>query len=257
MVMQGKWNLASGYIFAHLSRMTGPVGRSQKRVSWASRSPQSSTSRTSQSPLASRGKGEIFFHPNDLRLVETSPLPVEAATSEAEGIIRHSAPAILGEQYKRPLDILVENFSLDQGLSKVGTQKDFHLDDSAPQRAMRDQESSLSNVKPQVRGGGRTGSSLESVDEIEEKGIQVEEGGRQPEELKSVDTWGDSFPLEWLSTLRLPFHRTRELRNPWNHDKEIKVSRDGIELEPSVGERLLEEWEKFTKELQAQESSMG
>jgi len=234
--------------------MTGPVGRGQKRVSWASRSPQSSTSRTSQSPLASRGKGENFFHPNDLRLVESSPLPVEAATSEAEGIVRHSAPAMLGEQYQRPLVVPVQGFSLDQGLSKVGAQEDFHLDDSAPQRAIRDQESSP-NVKPQVRSGGRTGSSLESVDEIEEKGIKVEEDGRQPEEQKRVDTWGDSFPLEWLSTLRLPFHRTRDLRNPWNHDKEIKVSRDGIELEPSVGERLLEEWEKLTKELQA--PSMG
>jgi hypothetical protein len=95
---------------------------------------------------------------------------------------------------------------------------------------------------------------LEPVDESEEKEIKVEDG-RQPEERKRVDAWGDSFPLEWLSTLRLPFHRTRDIRNPWNHDKEIKVSRDGIELEPSVGERLLEEWDKLAKELEAQASS--
>ncbi|KAF9046303.1 YT521-B-like domain-containing protein, partial [Panaeolus papilionaceus] len=55
--------------------------------------------------------------------------------------------------------------------------------------------------------------------------------------------WGDCFSVEWISTNRLPFHRARHLRNPWNHDREVKVSRDGTELEPSVGHRLLEEWE--------------
>jgi hypothetical protein len=33
------------------------------------------------------------------------------------------------------------------------------------------------------------------------------------------------------------------LRNPWNGNKEIKISRDGTELEPSVGARLLREFD--------------
>ncbi|KAF5017188.1 hypothetical protein F66182_10910 [Fusarium sp. NRRL 66182] len=52
-------------------------------------------------------------------------------------------------------------------------------------------------------------------------------------------TWGKPFKLEWLSTSRLPFYRTRGLRNPWNSNREVKIARDGTELEPSVGRRLI------------------
>ena len=57
------------------------------------------------------------------------------------------------------------------------------------------------------------------------------------------DGWGREFKIEWLRTKRLSFNRTRHLRNPWNHDREVKVSRDGTELEPSVGQRLIDEWD--------------
>ncbi|KAK5112185.1 hypothetical protein LTR85_011618 [Meristemomyces frigidus] len=52
--------------------------------------------------------------------------------------------------------------------------------------------------------------------------------------------WGWQFKIVWLSTSRLPFFRTRGLRNPWNANKEIKIARDGTELEPSVGRRLVQ-----------------
>jgi hypothetical protein len=52
-------------------------------------------------------------------------------------------------------------------------------------------------------------------------------------------TWGKPFKLEWLSTNRLPFYRTRGLRNPWNSNREVKIARDGTEMEPSVGRRLI------------------
>jgi hypothetical protein len=59
----------------------------------------------------------------------------------------------------------------------------------------------------------------------------------------SGELWGASFKVEWVRTERLPFWRTRQLRNPWNQDREVKVSRDGTELEPGVGQRLLDEWD--------------
>lgn len=52
-------------------------------------------------------------------------------------------------------------------------------------------------------------------------------------------TWGKPFKLEWLSTTRLPFYRTRGLRNPWNSNREVKIARDGTELEPAVGRKLI------------------
>jgi hypothetical protein len=51
--------------------------------------------------------------------------------------------------------------------------------------------------------------------------------------------WGKPFKLEWLSVTRLPFYRTRGLRNPWNSNREVKIARDGTELEPSVGRKLI------------------
>lgn len=56
--------------------------------------------------------------------------------------------------------------------------------------------------------------------------------------------WGKPFQLEWLSTNRLPFYRTRGLRNPWNSNREVKIARDGTELEPTVGRRLLSLFER-------------
>lgn len=52
--------------------------------------------------------------------------------------------------------------------------------------------------------------------------------------------WGKPFKVEWISTNRLPFYRTRGLRNPWNANREVKIARDGTELETSVGERLIQ-----------------
>ncbi len=53
-------------------------------------------------------------------------------------------------------------------------------------------------------------------------------------------TWGKPFKIEWMSTNRLPFYRTRGLRNPWNANREVKIARDGTELETGVGKRLIQ-----------------
>ncbi|KAJ6462771.1 YT521-B-like domain-containing protein, partial [Mycena vitilis] len=53
---------------------------------------------------------------------------------------------------------------------------------------------------------------------------------------------GANIHLQWLCTARLPFQRVRHIRNPWNHDREVKVSRDGTELEPGIGKALLAAW---------------
>lgn len=76
--------------------------------------------------------------------------------------------------------------------------------------------------------GGSVGGDTGSVRSGREGG-----GGEQPK------AWGKPFRLEWLSTTRLPFYRTRGLRNPWNSNREVKIARDGTELEPSVGRRLI------------------
>lgn len=62
---------------------------------------------------------------------------------------------------------------------------------------------------------------------------------RSDQEVESK-AWGKPFKIEWVSTTRLPFYRTRGLRNPWNSNREVKIARDGTELETSIGRRLLQ-----------------
>lgn len=52
-------------------------------------------------------------------------------------------------------------------------------------------------------------------------------------------TWGSPFKLKWLATNRLPFYKCRGIKNPLNNHREVKIARDGTEVEHSVGQRLV------------------
>lgn len=79
----------------------------------------------------------------------------------------------------------------------------------------------------------------ELTDEEDEAGTAPEPADAA-ESSPSSEVWGKPFKIEWLSTNRLPFYRTRGLRNPWNANREVKIARDGTELETSVGKRLIQ-----------------
>ncbi|WAQ85548.1 hypothetical protein PtA15_6A176 [Puccinia triticina] len=51
---------------------------------------------------------------------------------------------------------------------------------------------------------------------------------------------GKPFKVEWIRVQKLGFYRTKNLRNPF---KEVKVSRDGTEVEPTVGAAIVAEIE--------------
>ena len=51
-------------------------------------------------------------------------------------------------------------------------------------------------------------------------------------------SWGGVFKLEWQTIFDLSFGQVAHLRNPMNEHKPIKISRDGQEVEPSVGLEL-------------------
>jgi hypothetical protein len=82
------------------------------------------------------------------------------------------------------------------------------------------------------------------VDEFDIAGENEEQrsdhSDQEPENSTPPKAWGKPFSVEWLSTSRLPFYRTRGLRNPWNSNREVKIARDGTELETSVGRRLVQ-----------------
>jgi hypothetical protein len=257
----------SGEFYGY-AKMTGPVRQGEQRVSWATRTDSSSSSRSSLSPVAGRlplsepipeaspapSTSNNFFPDREHRLVEDSPAPFSPGQSVSSGAAHLSsitkgvsAPAELGqEHHKITMDTPSAKHSLDdrfkqKALSQKAlsqfhdpTPDNFTLDQSAPFEAMRDDR----------RGGEELSKfRLKSVQEVEERA----------EDPVKPETWGESFKVEWICTDRLAFYRTRHLRNPWNHDREVKVSRDGTELEPSVGEQLLGEWHKLIQEKQQQQ----
>ena len=73
-------------------------------------------------------------------------------------------------------------------------------------------------------------------------GAQDTSSGGEPADLAKNGEWGycNPFEVKWMSTNRLPFHYTKGLKNPWNLNRDVKVARDGTELETNLGIRLLE-----------------
>lgn len=271
----------SGEFYGY-ARMAGRILKGEHRVSWASHADPSATSVSSSrrepgnsSPLVT--SDQSFFTPSENRLVEESPMPF---TPHSGGTLsskpspmephRSSAPAALGP---RPggefsAEPPARKFSLRESgkarsaaglISKdfINSTPEIVLDKNAPGRAVRNQ-GSTDGTKSVV-------SALQAVEE-ENNSISSDDGEEQPKDdvvpsmAKNAgndeqQAWGQPFKVEWLCTDRLPFYCTRHFRNPWNQDREIKVSRDGTEVEPGVGQQLLEQWRTLAAAPTAMETS--
>ncbi|KAF7296701.1 hypothetical protein HMN09_01079200 [Mycena chlorophos] len=60
--------------------------------------------------------------------------------------------------------------------------------------------------------------------------------------LSDRSGWGTEFAVTWLRVDGLSFTHTRGLKNKWNYNRDVKISRDGTELEPNVGKALVDLW---------------
>ncbi|XP_045156414.2 3'-5' RNA helicase YTHDC2-like [Mercenaria mercenaria] len=68
---------------------------------------------------------------------------------------------------------------------------------------------------------------------------------------------GGVFSVDWIKRGNLQFQATHHLLNPWNENKRVQVSRDGQEIEPSVGEALTCLWDCYnddSSQIEAAES---
>jgi hypothetical protein len=83
----------------------------------------------------------------------------------------------------------------------------------------------------------------EGADEEDETGSNKSE--QDEDSAFSSKACGKPFEVEWMSMVRLPFYRTRGLRNPWNSNREVKIARDGTELETAIGRRLVGLFHRF------------
>ena len=58
----------------------------------------------------------------------------------------------------------------------------------------------------------------------------------------TANNWTIPFKVQWLSPpgKTVPFSKVRTMRNPYNKNRFLKIARDGTEIEPTVGRKLLE-----------------
>lgn len=235
----------SGEFYGY-ARMSGPV-KGERKVSWASRagdfSPTSSLPTTSRHATGEEGSAPStlkspvsnFLSPASGRMVDQSPQPLGEATRSPIIRVPHpvqSAPPEFGPRGQ----LSVSKHPIERHTHEEQTSPEFALDENAPKRAVRGPVSATTD--PHMRPSGEREHSEPVMPSAISTPLRGDDNGRE-------ESWGESFKVEWQCTTRLPFFRTRHLRNPWNHDREVKVSRDGTELEPIVGQRLLDEWEQL------------
>lgn len=254
----------SGEFYGY-ARMTGRILKGEHKVPWASHadpspSSVSSSRREPGSPSLLVTTDQSFFTPSENRLVEESPMPF---TPGSGGTLsskpspmephRSSAPAALGPH---PLEFSAEPPAKRLSLRESGKASssaarlipkdyvsitsDIVLDRDAPARALRNKGSTeVSALQAVEEENNNTSSDNSDAEEEQPKDDAMPSINARNDEHQA---WGQPFKVEWLCTDRLPFYSTRHLRNPWNQDREIKISRDGTEVEPGVGQQLLEQW---------------
>jgi len=71
---------------------------------------------------------------------------------------------------------------------------------------------------------------------------ESDDEGNSSEEFREETNWAIPFKVQWITTNSVAFSRVRYLRNAWNHNMEIKRGRDGTEIDPAAGVRLLSEF---------------
>ncbi|KAF9215682.1 hypothetical protein BGZ59_000651 [Podila verticillata] len=92
-------------------------------------------------------------------------------------------------------------------------------------------------------------SMLVAVEEAEKEGKPISTQEAEKIALASTTTksWGIKFPIQWIHVHKVPFSKTARMYNPYYENREVKVSKDGTELEPSVGQQLMALFQKSNK----------
>lgn len=237
--------------------MIGPIRHGEGSVTWSSRSEEGSSPH-SPGPGIHRRKTisgiralaspmQLYFTPDGEHVVDASPLQITdlQAGPSAPRLERpyQTAPPKLGGP--TPDDLQPSpalKFSLDHHQKPIqnSAPAPFKLDEEAPVRAIRGDHAASGQHEEHSDSKGKS-------KEIPAPLVDGDARGGETDHL-SHPGWGECFKIEWLERRKLPFHRTRHLRNQWNKGREIKISRDGTELEPTVGKKLLEEWEALVAE---------
>ncbi|GAA5905905.1 hypothetical protein JCM6882_009066 [Rhodosporidiobolus microsporus] len=218
----------------------------------------------------------IVLADSDGRLAASSPLGISPSSAPPRTRPSESAPATLAPQHSVTGKVSPEArqaMSIEADLVARETADRLHLPAEVVARraatldeqklGRRVQESgSLSlgasagvSLMSGASGGEEAAGARKMVleSEAEKRNLRLESMEDKTEEPKPAAApltsaaggrfgsanWGTPFAVEWVTVRNLPFARTKHIRNSFNGNREIKISRDGTEVEPSAGEALL------------------
>lgn len=206
---------------------------------------------------------KYLFSPTQIHIASSSPSELTPATDDPSASAYLHAP---GERHTDPHqyaqspslidDVGSRSATLDPNvlrpkpsyfpsMSKIDFGKnhsDPHLEsrdlhredeDDTPVKAIAEQQARGSSGRAQVKDD----AGVLHKDTLQTPAEPVLDADQAPLVDGQAESWGAPFKIEWIRVGGLPFTRLRHLRNPWNGDKEVKVSRDGTEVEP--GESLV------------------
>ncbi|WWC70996.1 uncharacterized protein I206_104949 [Kwoniella pini CBS 10737] len=167
--------------------------------------------------ILERALGSRRTDPSDIRNRATNNKSIQSAPEYRAQTLD---PKALKDDYFPPVPIAANN----SGEKEVEHQERLGASDRHPS---------------QDESGVIRKDTLLSPDEKAER--EEEEG--QDEFME--ESRGHVFRIQWIKVGPVSFNKTRHLRNPWNADREVKVSRDGTEVEPTIASALMAEWDKL------------
>jgi hypothetical protein len=176
----------------------------------------------------------LLLSPSPPRVVVSSPLEITPAVQSQEhslqaprgrytdpsppGLLEDSSSPLVHAQTLDPKALFNPYFPPVPIAATIAPEADFdrqlvlsgsdRLEKLGDDRALLCRDTALSSGKKKKRSEGK-------------------------EEYVGSHGFGEPFRVRWIRVRSLPFTRTRHLHNPWNADREVKVSRDGTEVETS------------------------
>ncbi|KAI8603305.1 YT521-B-like domain-containing protein [Dissophora ornata] len=109
-------------------------------------------------------------------------------------------------------------------------------------------------LSPEMRA-----AMLEEIDQAAREGKKTtnEEAGVIARNSTTTKSWGIRFPIRWIHVHKVPFSKTTHMLNPLYENREVKVSKDGTEIDPVVGEQLVSLFKKSNRNRRGRSSVSG
>jgi hypothetical protein len=168
------------------------------------------------------------------RFSASGPHP-RAMTFDTKALARLRAEEALKRELASKAETDIQDFELDKNAALDAQRDRKEIDSIDSQGIVRqdmvaDDEKNAPAATQVASDRSAPGDALTESSSPEHKRTDSakDNGGPANDQLSHM------FKVEWMQVGELPFSSIKNLRNPWNQDKEVKVSRDGTELEPGM-----------------------